>query len=106
MERGSERTIVCREVPDSRTVRSFIEKRVRAWLRGHGYDDTSTRYQVTLDREGGGHLIFCQVEVVVEAPEGKQERWIGSWSAFGLHQALMKTLNHMNHGPTFASARA
>jgi hypothetical protein len=106
MEFQSEKTIVCREVPNSRTVRSFVEKRVSHWLRGHGYDDSSSRYQVILDREGGGHLIFCQVEVLVEAKEGKQERWIGSWSAFGLHQALMKTLNHMNHGPVFAQVSA
>jgi hypothetical protein len=103
MERTNhDRTITCREIPNSRTVRSFIEKRLGEWIRVHGYDDRSAHYHVTLDREGGGHLVFCQIEVVTysgneQAP--KTELWTGSWSALGLHQALLKTLNHMMPKP-------
>jgi hypothetical protein len=103
MERNSERQIVCRKIPNSRTVRSFIEKHVDAWLRGHGYDDNSSRYHVTLAREGSGHVVSCEIEVLANS-EQKMERWVGSWSDLGLHQTLLKTLNHMVRGPTLVPA--
>jgi hypothetical protein len=96
-----ERKIICREIPNSRTVRSFIEKRVGEWLRKRGYDEQASRYHVILDREGGGHLVSCHIEVVSGA-----ERWTGDWAGSGLHQALLKALNHMIPGPSMVPAHA
>ena len=91
--------IVCREIPNSKTIRHFIEKRVREWIRIHGFDETSAHYQVIMNREGKGHLFSCQIEV-----QAQQERWTGDWADSGLHQTLMKTLNHMIRGPVPATA--
>jgi hypothetical protein len=101
----SDNKIVCREIPNSKTIRSFIEKRVREWIRIHGLDETSTHYQVILNREGGGHHFSCQIEVqasvMTPSPSGDdvhEERWTGDWDDSGLHQTLLKTLGHMMRG--------
>jgi hypothetical protein len=104
---GNTNHIVCREIPNSKTIRSFIEKRIREWIRVHGFDETSAHYQVILNREGGGHHFSCQIEVQAVATsaakgatEGvREERWTGSWDDSGLHQTLLKTLGHMMRGP-------
>ena len=41
--------IICREIPNSKTVRNFIQKRLREWIRVHGLDETNTHYQVILE---------------------------------------------------------
>jgi hypothetical protein len=89
----SDSKIVCREIPNSKTIRSFIKKRIRDWIRVHGFDDTNAHYQVILNREGGGHHFSCQIEV-----QAHEERWTGSWDDSGLHQTLLKTLGHMMRG--------
>ena len=101
-DNASDNKIICREIPNSRTVRNFIQKRLREWIRVHGLDETSAHYQVILNREGGGHHFSCQIEVEGTS-NAHMERWSGSWADNGLHQTLLKTLNHMIRGPVLAT---
>lgn len=105
---NADNQIICREIPNSKTVRNFVQKRLREWIRVHGLDETNTHYQVILNREGGGHHFSCQIEVQAAwsssgdadvSGGAHMERWIGSWADSGLHQTLLKTLNHMIRGP-------
>jgi 5-carboxymethyl-2-hydroxymuconate isomerase len=57
--------------------------------RGEG-EVASPQYRAVLQREGDGHFVHCQIEVLA----GNQS-WTGSRVGSGLQQALAECLAHM-----------
>jgi len=88
--------IICKNIPDSRTVRRFIEKQIHRWILRHIKTDEpqNTQYFVTLQREREGHDVNCRVEIF----DGKNI-WLGMEYSAGLHQALIRCLNHLIPAP-------
>ena len=88
--------IVLERVSNTRPIRSFIQKRLRAWLDSHGFGgDRGTRYRVALNKHHQGHRFTCRVEI-----DGTDSRWSALVTAPDLHQALVSALNHMAAHPT------
>lgn len=91
--------IVCNNIPNSRTVRRFIEKQILRWALRHGvsekHQNQTPRYFVSLQREKEGHGVNCRIEI----SDGKTV-WKAMEYASGLHQALIRCLNHLMPIPT------
>ena len=94
MEKPLIGTILCEDVPRSRTVRGFIEKRISRWLspKVPTQHATYARYLVRLRREGEGHWIHCQVEI-----NWGEHTWVSAESASGLHQAVLRCLERIRY---------
>ena len=82
-------------VTKSRALRKVIERAVARWAEVQGIAGRVSQYRAVLQREGDGHLVHCQIEVI-EGPR----RWIGSWVGEGIQQAALECLTHMT--PSFA----
>jgi hypothetical protein len=87
--------IIYNNVSKSRTVRRFIEKRIFNWLRDQGLVNDRTsgmtpRYFVTLQRDREGHGVNCRIEI-----DTGKNLWRSVEYASGLHQALIRGLNHL-----------
>jgi hypothetical protein len=92
-------------VARSRAVRRILERSIARWMEVHqlfvqprrdgggndGSDGASgPQYRAVLQREGDGHFVHCQIEVLA----GNQS-WSGSRVGSGIQQALADCLAHM-----------
>jgi hypothetical protein len=84
-------------VARSRAIRRILERGIAQWMEGHkllpgarGEGAPSPRYRAFLQREGDGHYVHCQIEVVAGG-----ESWMGSRVGRGIQQALADCLAHM-----------
>jgi hypothetical protein len=85
-------------VARSRAVRRILERSIARWMevhqlepraRGEG-EAAGPQYRAILQREGDGHFIHCQIEVLAG-----DRSWTGSRVGSGLQQALADCLAHM-----------
>lgn len=87
-----------RNIPHSRTVRRFIEKRIQQWILNNPTlttpspttESSSTRYFVSIQREKEGHGVNCQIEI-----DNGRMHWRSVEYASNLHQALIRAVNHL-----------
>jgi hypothetical protein len=83
--------IVYDRISGSKTIRGFVERRVKRWLGLQGIAGVrELSYRVVFSREGAGHLVSCEVEI-----QSGARRWKGFRVANGLHQALLQCLRDM-----------
>ena len=80
-------------VARSRAVRRIVDKGIARWAELHGLrgPPSVASYRAFLQREGDGHLVHCQIEVVAGS-----QAWSGSWVGQGIQQALVACLAHMS----------
>ncbi len=99
MENSLNGTLVSDGIQLSKPIRAFVQKRIRKWLEQRklavaggagGTRGADPRYAVTLVRGTQGHRVECQILV----QEGSTW-WAGAEIANGLHQAVLKALDHM-----------
>lgn len=88
-------------VARSRAVRRILERGIARWMELHQLvtgpqpeGDSAPRYRAVLQREGDGHYVHCQIEVVAG-----NESWTGSRVGAGIQQALADCLAHMTRKP-------
>jgi len=75
-------------VARSRAVRRILDKSISRWAELQLLSEP--HYRAYLEREGEGHLVHCQIEVVADG-----RTWIGSRVGQGIQQALADCLAHM-----------
>lgn len=80
-------------VARSRAVRKIIERSIARWVAIHAPrpEGEPPHYRAYIQREGEGHLVSCEIEVVAG-----RHAWSGSRMGQGLQQALSDCLAHMN----------
>ena len=93
-------------VARSRAVRRILERAIERWLELHGQagswatggasEGEPPRYRAVLQREGEGHFVHCQIEVMANG-----EYWTGSRVGSGIQQALVECLAHMTPNTTW-----
>lgn len=98
-------------VSRSRALRRILERSIAAWVQSHpvldgGNDGGGSRgtghrprYRAIFQREGEGHFVHCQIEVVAGG-----KAWVGSRVGRGIQQALSDCLAHMSLNPQPATA--
>ena len=87
-------TILWNRVARSRAVRRIIEKSIARWAQVHAAwtgEGEPPRYRAFLQREGDGHMVHCQIEII-----SGSRVWIGSRIGQGIQQALRDCLAHMS----------
>lgn len=77
-------------VARSRAVRRILERSIARWMELHQL--TAPHYRAVLQREGDGHYVHCQIEILSGTGD---EAWLGSRVGSGLQQALADCLAHM-----------
>lgn len=79
-------------VARSRAVRRILERGITRWIEYNQLLATSPKlhYRAFLQREGDGHFVHCQIEVVAG-----ERSWVGSRVGRGIQQALGDCLAHM-----------
>ena len=94
--------ILLERVRNTRPIRSFIQKRLRAWFDSHGFGQArGTRYLVALNKHRQGHMFTCRVDIDTQG-----SRWSSLVTAPDLHQSIVSALNHMAAHPTPLERRA
>ncbi len=80
------------QVARSRAIRRILERRIAKWveIRRRGRDDRA-RYRAYLQREGDGHRVYCEIQVV-----SASGFWQGARIGRGIQQALEECLAHMS----------
>ncbi|MGZ3687023.1 MAG: hypothetical protein ACXVCH_18055 [Bdellovibrionota bacterium] len=83
--------IECDHVGRSRALRRLVERSLARWIQEHHLTALSARYRAVFRRTGEGHCVVCHIEVRTE----DQKTWIGLGFENGIHQALMRSLDHL-----------
>lgn len=79
-------------VARSRAIRRILERGLARWLALHQqFIAGQPRYRAIFQREGDGHQVHCQIEVLAGG-----ETWVGSRMGSGIQQALQECLAHMS----------
>jgi hypothetical protein len=84
--------IVLERVRDTRPIRSFIAKKLKAWFESHGIGANSTPvYCVALNRAGQGHFFTCRIEV-----DTSETHWEAMVTQKDLHRSIIEALEHLS----------
>lgn len=88
----TERRFTFDNVPESKTIRRIVEKKIHRWIRSRFSAETSGQfsYRAVFRKEGEKSVICCYLEIGF----GKR-LWRASWYARNLHQALQQCLGHL-----------